>query len=248
MVYQYRWWWSSALMLAICFVNYMQYVRPRLNKLAQFKLEAMHLQRNRSATPSLMSIPANKNNRDVLHDFLASIRLIGLQIQSLHVSELKTITLILLGNQMQFASLIHALEQNHQPVKNILIKTTETDHLQITMEMLPIKHWQHPTFHFIAPRNAFCHQQTMNQWFYGEQPPNVMAWPLAQIQMVGMLQRGNYREAILLLPDQQVTTITEGLYLGVERAQVSIITSEKISLRLPGRKEAILRMMMSDKS
>jgi type IV pilus assembly PilP-like protein len=248
MVYQYRWWWSSALMLAIFSVNYMQHIRPSLNKLAQFKLETLHLQRHKSISSSMPAIITNKNNIDLLHDFLASIRLIGLQIQSLHVSEQEIIHLILLGNQMQFASLIHALEQNHQQVKNILIKTTETDHLQITMEMLPIKHWQHPAFHFIAPRNAFCHQQTMNQWFYGEQQPDVMAWPLAQIQMVGMLQRGNYREAILLLPDQQVTTITEGLYLGVERAQVSIITSEKISLRLPGRKEAILRMMMSDKS
>src|SRR5262249_15969597 len=93
--------------------------------------------------------------------------------------------------------------------------------------------------------NPFCSPQNMSKWNGNDESNNAVSVPLNQIKMIGYLQKGEHRQALVLLPNSVMKTVEPGFLLGSEKGEVVAVNRKQVVVRLADGRGVILTLTSS---
>lgn len=259
--------YQKKLMIIIVFIlvffvmGYVYDIHPLVTHVAELnkaeinankKLLAMAEQKKNIQPEIFNNQHVDKSELSDVSQLIAFIHSSGLIIQTssfLSSSQNKVMHLVLGGDYQQLLNFLDVLEKQTEPstLQNFSYKLTEKNDLLVTMDVLlskQIRHLQEINGRddFVSRHNPFCVTENINKWM-GEADVNAaLSAPIEHIKMVGFLQRGKRRQALVMLPNSIVRTVEPGFLLGSESGVVVAINSDKTLVKLPNGRVFVLAL------
>lgn len=262
----------SGIFIAIFFVmGYVYDVHPlvvRLRELNQAEINAnKKLLAMKSQNPDIQSEVIHnhypdKNELSDISRFISFIHSSGLIIQTsnfLSSSPIKSarnnmMHLVLRGDYQQLVALINGLEKHLDSLalQDFSYKLTERNDLLITLDILSsgLAHKLQEIGsrdEFVNRHNPFCITANMNKWIAIDDSNAALSAPIERIKMVGFLQRGLHRQALVLLPNTVMRTVEPGFLLGSEKGVVVAVYRDHTLVKLPDGRGVALALTSRSK-
>ncbi|MBV9575787.1 MAG: pilus assembly protein PilP [Gammaproteobacteria bacterium] len=263
--YRYRWIYAISCSVFLSILFFINDIQPKLARITKLQVEKkavlhallMHKQlaKHSQITAANKITPVNESEFDTLHYLLTLIHLHGLSVQSViwlsaHdalPADAKIIKVIMQGGFQQFVALMMALNtsQAFLFVRDFSLKLEKETEL-FTIEIIAPKHLTHEfTFPMTSPLPYLNDVLCLQPAFVSNELDDMkqaQSMRLATFKMVGFLERSHEKEALVLLPTQNVVPVKIGFVLGQEKATVIDIRADQITFALPNNKSWLLKM------
>ena len=258
--YKYRWLIALALSGVLIALGFMYVIQPGLQRIAQLRSLKQSLT---SRLTEMKSVTAASRDAAILPisqpDEIAMLARLtqeqGLLIQSmdyvrphqLHATETDLIRLNLQGDLSALADFLFSLgQQAYMPIQNFTLKLVEQQHLRLMIEVYLLKNkWPlSPVQKQPMPAsNLFClSTQIMSADSSADTFAQASSATLDRIKMLGYLQQGSRRAALVLLPNNLVISVEQGSLLGREQGLVTLVSADHLIVTLPDKKQQEIRM------
>lgn len=255
MLYRYKLLLVMAFGLMLLTLGYLYDIYPRLAHIASLKQTennindqwiSMKRLPSTSQLKKTINVASDKNVLNKLSDLTRLIRASGLMIQSMALSPVNQDKLskqfllraVLIGDYQQLSLFIHELDRQAHSIAlhDFSCKWTEKNDLLVTMVVFYFDHFENKKFinrdTVFTQFNPFCLSSSVDKWINDNLNEAVLA-PLEQIKMVGYLQSGKHKQALVLLPNSVIRTVEPGFLLGSEKGKVVDINKKQIMVKLP---------------
>ena len=182
-----------------------------------------------------------KNEREIIHDLVLKAHIYKLVVRKIKWQPLQVknsppiflLQIVLEGNFENTHSFLSALDKLSYTIiiKNFSFKWDGKEHLLSKFDLLTSQSMN--DFKIInkttKSTNPFCY---LHNNYYQNYLLEMRAFSLFEMRMVGYLQKGNRREAFILLPNHAVVSVKPGDFLGNESAVVGKIFYDHVSVKL----------------
>lgn len=266
MLYRYRLLFVIAFGLILLAIAYMYDVHPRFVHIANLKQTEDNLNEKLFAKKQpfytvqpkkMIKVEPDNNILNHVSELIRLIRTSGLTAQSIELPPIKSdkslrqafIHIVLRGDYQQLAAFMSRMERrlNLFAVQNVSYKWTEKNDLLIAMDILPFNYAENKQLLndsniLLAQFNPFCFANIMNKWMDDNNLNEALLAPIEQIKMVGYLQSGKYRQALVMLPNAVMRTVEIGFLLGSEKGEVITINKKQIIVKLPDERRVSLTL------
>lgn len=267
MLYRYRWLCVIAFALIVLAIAYIYDIHPGLAHVATLKqtenslnekLLARKLSPYTAQPKKSIKVESDKKRLNHLNELVSLISTSGLMALSIAAPSLKSdksraqayMHMVLRGDYQQLVTFMNNMQRHLDlfAVQNFSYKVTEKNDLLITMDVLSFD--EHADNHQVmnngiaalAQSNPFCMANHMNKWSNDNNVNEALLVPIEQIKMVGYLQSGHHKQALVMLPDAVMRTVETGFLLGYEKAEVIAINKKQIIVKLPDERRVSLTL------
>jgi hypothetical protein len=256
-MYQYRWWLAIFLGVSLCLVDYIYQLRPLMIKLQELSAAEIVLREKLTAVKNISkklsskheliqaTNNASKNKLNRMDALLVFMQSSGLNVEAINI-ENDFIHLLLKGDYQQLFFLIDKLSQQHNFVtlKNFSYKALENNLLITLVVSLEgdglNKNITHKQTTIKNRFNPFCSTYSMDKWLERDDGKEIFQTPLAEIKMIGCLQLGERKQALLLFPNGAMKTVESGFVLGAEKGRVMEVDKDHVVVKLKDQKMFVL--------
>lgn len=251
MIYKYRWLYAILLSSITLLIGYFYDLKEKWIHLAELKKnEKSFLERsihtvsltaqNNKSGPTLF-LP-KQSELMLIANMVKLARMTGLSILSIQSGNQRaahffTLQMVTEGQFVQASAFIEELEKL-KGMKIFRFSCQLSSQLLVRMELeigLPFSSLQSSlaqmSSHTISlKRNPFCIHSTINepQFYYSDS--KLLSFPVAGLKMVGYLQQGKHVQALLLLPNNDLAAVEQGVVVGKELASVTAIQPDRIQV------------------
>lgn len=253
MLHQFRWIIVSVFGIFLLAMGYVYDIHPKLTQITLLNQQEKNLQQHFAAKKSQPSFA--QSNKAIKHEpdnnkltniseLIALIHASGLSIQNIKQSsslqmaaaEKYLIHLVLRGEYQQLSALVDKLEQQSHALslQNFIFNGSEKDNLLVAMDIMSFGRMRNTQSNSKIgnQQNPFCTRNHINKWFEQDEVNAALSAPLERIKMVGYLQQGTHRQALVLLPNAVMRTVEPGFLLGSERGVVVAVLRNGTQVKL----------------
>lgn len=257
--YNYRWLIALTLSGVIVALGFVYFIQPGQKRLAELRVQALRLTSqlaaiktfNTASSDSLVP-PSTQADRVAMLSWFAHQQ--GLFIQSMdylaaqqsYAADTELIRLNLQGSWPALASFLFALNrQPSMPIRDFAFTLLDQQALRLSVELYLLKNqWPLPPLqkNIVPKQTLFCPGlQGLASNSSADTFIQTASVTLDRIKMLGYLQQGARRVALVLLPNNEVVSVEQGSLLGREQGLVTLVSTDHLLITLPDKKQQEIR-------
>ncbi len=244
---------TGLIIILILFFAYLFDIKKILNDLHQLHIKKIELKRqlkeNPPSSPQVVRPVFSMQHIATLSVLMMLIAHSGMNIQAMDISsqsnDISKITLSLQGSFSEWMNWLLMIQANRLPltIKEWSSQLTDHDEIIFSQHLLLLRDMlKRPItlLNTIDYHSLYCKK---NKLFL---PADVSTESIYSLKMVGFMQQGTKKQALLMLPDRHLIVVNVGDSIGKEKGKIISIARDAVMIRILNQKKVVILSVAKD--